>query len=69
MLVFDLAEDLADLVLDGVGTGGGELELAQVGEEGFVGRNRVRSSDPMAAFWSSIVRPSAFLGAAQVSHR
>jgi hypothetical protein len=32
-LVLDLAENLADLVFDGVGTGGLELEAVQIGEQ------------------------------------
>ena len=61
-LVGDLGEDFADLVLDGVGVGGGLAELLQVGEEPEVDEG----DEVIAALWSSL--PS-FLGAAQVCHR
>ena len=61
-LVFDLAEDLADFVLDGVRPGGLLLEAVQIGEELRLTKSR-RSSPIRALLWS--IMPALSLGAAQ----
>jgi uncharacterized protein with PhoU and TrkA domain len=59
--VLQLAEDLADLALDGVGAGGALLEALEVGEEVVVVEVDMRSGPLRALWWSRV--PSAFLGA------
>ena len=66
-LVFDLAEDLADLVLDRVRAFGALLEARAGTETDRRSTNSIRSSPVSALSWSN--EPSAFFGAAQVDHR
>jgi uncharacterized protein with PhoU and TrkA domain len=65
-LVLDLAEDLADLVFDGVRPAGLLLEAVQVGEELPVDEV-AQVVAGQGLLWSSL--PSLPLGAAQVSQR
>ena len=65
-LVFDLAEDFADFVFDGVGPGGLLLEAVQVGEELLVDEVAEVVAG-LARLWS--IWPSLPLGAAHWSQR